>query len=156
MLTKICNSWSSSYPFLILTRILSTGWSLCMVWCTLRCGGVVLDPSWSSSSLSPPWSMLSSSSWVWSSSCSSSWSCSWFCVGAVVSIGDRVSLGSCGHTFPIAILYKASQWASSSSTTSRSYCSTWEPLVLSNTVSHVVSTQSEFLLKTRYVREFES
>jgi hypothetical protein len=71
-------------------------------------------------------------------------------------IWGRGSLESCGLKSPIAILYKASQGASSSSTISGSYCSTWEPLVLSNIVSHMVSTQPESLLKIQYTREFES
>jgi hypothetical protein len=42
-----------------------------------------------------------------------------------------------------------------SSTILRSYYFTWEPLVSSNIASHVVSTQPESLLKTRYTHAFE-
>src|SRR5688500_2001052 len=46
--------------------------------------------------------------------------------------------------------------ASSSSSSSRSTCSTWEPLVSSNTMSQETSTNLVDLLKTLYALVFES
>jgi hypothetical protein len=50
----------------------------------------------------------------------------------------------------------ATHEASSSSSSSRSTCSTWEPLVSSNTMSQETSTNPVDLLKTLYVLVFES
>jgi hypothetical protein len=124
---------------LISPRMLFTGWSLWMVWHTLGCGGVGLEvlSSLYPSSLSPPWSLLSSWTWSLCSSSFSSWSLSWSWsssyVGGVVSLGvwpSGWSLWSCGITSPIAILCKTSHGASSSSIRSRSTCSFWEALVI--------------------------
>jgi hypothetical protein len=50
----------------------------------------------------------------------------------------------------------ATHRASSSSSSSRSTCSTWEPLVSSNTMSQETSTNLVDLLKTLYALVFES
>jgi hypothetical protein len=50
----------------------------------------------------------------------------------------------------------ATHGASSSSSSSRSTCSTWEPLVSSNTMSQETSTSPVDLLKTLYALVFES
>jgi hypothetical protein len=156
MFTKICNTWSNGYPFFDITKYVVDGvislniltHSL-MWWCFSFIPIILISP----------WSLLSS--WPWSfGSSSSSW-LSWSrpCVGRVVSFG-KVSwdwlLGSYGLTSPITIFCKASHEASSSSMRSRSTCSFWEPLVSSNTASHVVSTQPVVTLKIRYAWEFES
>jgi hypothetical protein len=50
----------------------------------------------------------------------------------------------------------ATHGASSSSSSSRSTCYTWEPLVSSNTMSQETSTNPVDLLKTVYALVFES
>jgi hypothetical protein len=50
----------------------------------------------------------------------------------------------------------ATHGASSSSNSSRSTCSTWEPLVSSNTMSQETSTNPMDLLKTLYALVIES
>jgi hypothetical protein len=50
----------------------------------------------------------------------------------------------------------ATHGAYSSSSSSRSTCSTWEPLVSSNTMSQETSTNPVDLLKTLYALVFES
>jgi hypothetical protein len=122
MFTKICNTWSSGYPFFDITKyvvdevislnIVAQSW---MWWCFSLIPIIRI----------PPWSLLSSWTWSWysSSSSCSSWSSS--CAGRVVSFGDYYwdwSFGSCSLTSPIAILCNASHGASSSSTRSRSTC----------------------------------
>jgi hypothetical protein len=153
MFTKICNTWSSGYYVSISPSMLSTRWTLWTFWRALGCDSASpLSPS-------PPWSLLSSWSWSFSSTSSSWLSWSRPCAGGVVSF-RKVYWGwlleFCGLTSPITILYRVSHGAFSSSTRSRSTFSFWEPVVLSNIASHVVSTQLGVTLKTWYVREFES
>jgi hypothetical protein len=66
------------------------------------------------------------------------------------------SLDSLGHTSPMDMFLSATHGASSSPISSRSTCSTWEPLVSSNTMSQETSTSPEDLLKTLYALVFES
>src|SRR6187455_3493305 len=56
----------------------------------------------------------------------------------------------------IDMFLSATHRASSSSSSSRSTCSTWEPLVSSNTLSQETSTNPVDLLKTLYALVFES
>jgi hypothetical protein len=58
------------------------------------------------------------------------------------------SLDSFEHTSPMDMFLSATHGASSSSSSSRSTCSTWEPLVSSNTISRETSTNPVDLLKT--------
>jgi hypothetical protein len=66
------------------------------------------------------------------------------------------SLDSLGHTSPMDMFLSATHGAYSSSSSSRSTCSTWEPLVSSNTMSQETSTNPVDLLKTLYALVFES
>jgi hypothetical protein len=66
------------------------------------------------------------------------------------------SSDSLGHTSPMDMFLSPTHGASSSSNSSRSTCSTWEPLVSSNTMSQETSTSSVDLLKTLYALVFES
>src|SRR5688572_14265026 len=61
-----------------------------------------------------------------------------------------------GHTSPMDMFLSATHEASSSSNSSRSTCSIWEPLVSSNTMSQETSTNPVDLLKTLYALVFES
>jgi hypothetical protein len=63
---------------------------------------------------------------------------------------------SFGHTSPMDMFLSAMHGASSSSSSSRSTCSTWEPLVSSNSMSQETSTNLVDLLKTLYALVFES
>jgi hypothetical protein len=72
---------------------------------------------------------------------------------------DLVLVGSSDslcHTSPMDMFLSATQGASSSSSSSRSTCSTWEPLVSSNKMSQETSTNPVDLLKTLYALVFES
>jgi hypothetical protein len=61
-----------------------------------------------------------------------------------------------GHTSTMDMFLSAMHGTSSSSNSSRSTCSTWEPLVSSNTMSQETSTNPVDLLKTLYALVFES
>jgi hypothetical protein len=61
-----------------------------------------------------------------------------------------------GHTSPMDMFLSVTHRASSSSSSSRSTCSTWEPLASSNTMSQETSTNPVDLLKTLYALVFES
>jgi hypothetical protein len=155
-------------PLWMSPRMELTGWSLWIAWLTLGCGGLWPCISWSSSlssfSSSPPWSL--SSSWGGSSSWSSSlssWARSSSWVGGDACMEDDSwtcayvgSLDSLGHTSSMDMFFSATHGASSSSSSSRSTCSTWEPLVSSNTMTQETSTNLVDLLKTLYALVFES
>src|SRR5688500_7349504 len=66
------------------------------------------------------------------------------------------SSDSLGHTSPMDMFLSATHGASSSSSPSGSTCSTWEPLVSSNSMSPETSTNPVDLLKTLYALVFES
>src|SRR5688572_4617726 len=66
------------------------------------------------------------------------------------------SSDSLGHTSPMDMFLSAMHGASSIPISSRSTCSTWEPLVSSNTTSQETSTCPVDLLKTLYALVFES
>jgi hypothetical protein len=74
--------------------------------------------------------------------------------GLSCACGD--SSDSFGHTSPMDMFLSATHGASSSSRSSRSTCSTWEPLVSSNTMSQETSTIPLDLLKILYALVFES
>jgi hypothetical protein len=113
--------------------------------------------------ITSPWSL--SSSWGDSSSWSSSssfWNCSLSWVGGDAWLEDDGwscayggSSDSLWHTSPMDMFLSATHRASSSSSSSRSTCSTWEPLVSSNTMSQKTSTNPVDLLKTLYALVFE-
>jgi hypothetical protein len=70
-------------------------------------------------------------------------------------IGQGVTSDYFGYTSPMDMFLNATHEASSSSNSSRSTCSTWEPLVSSNTMSQETSTNPVDLLKTLYALVFE-
>jgi hypothetical protein len=59
-------------------------------------------------------------------------------------------------TSPMDMFLSATHGASSSSNSSRSTCSTWDPLVSSNTMSQETSTNLVDMLNTLYAHVFES
>jgi hypothetical protein len=164
----MCNSRSSDYPLMNVTengvhgvislyclvdswvwRSLTLNFLIIFLVFIIVISPLIIVSSWGGSS-----------SW---SSFSSSWACYSFWVGGDAWLEDDGwscacvgSSDSLGHTSPMDMFLSATHGASSSSSSSRSTCSTWEPLVSSNTTSQETSTNPVDLLKDLYALVFES
>ena len=156
----------------MLPRMLSMGWSRCIVWRSLGCSTPLCS---SSGTLASSCSKIGSRLSPWSGGvgvegaatevdgaalppcwcsagecCPCRWSTSAeICAATAWGSSSSVAWSSYGRMSPIAICLIASHGGSSFPTTLESTCSTWEPLDSSNVTSTVTSTLPMVLLKTR-------